>query len=212
MRLSGVTRALAVIAGLLALAAVPGAAHPGFGMDGGHGIGAMHAGMHPGFHTVGGTHTMHANWGGHMGGWGHGGWGQHNWNQNWNWNRNVNRNIDVNRNINRNVNRNFAHWAHGRWHGLHRWRDGFGRWHWGGAVLGFEMPLGYYGGAYGGGGGYADDDYRMDSDYGDLPYGQDYGDDEAYSGDEAAAYDDRGDCPCACGGDNMYGDGEDGCD
>jgi len=231
MRLSGLTRALAVAAGLLALLAVPAAAHPGFGgMHGGHGFGGMHTGlhgglhsmggMHGGFHTSGGMHAMHPEWGGHMGGWGHGVWGQHKWNQNWNWNRNVNRNININRNINRNVNRNvnrnFTRWAHGRWHrgwhGVHRWRDGFGRWHWAGAVLGFNMPLGYYGGEYSDGGGYADDGYGADSGYGDVPYAQDYGDDEAYSGNEAAGYDDRGDCPCACDGDNMYGDGEDGCD
>jgi hypothetical protein len=168
------------------------------GMGAIHGIGAIHGfgGMHAGF---GG---MHANWGDH--GWGHGGWGHsrwnHNWNGNWNFNRNVNinrnvnRNIHVNRNVNANWNRNWGHhWRSGRFaRSHHRWRDGFGRWHWFADTAAIAAALSYAGADYGG-------SYEDESSYGDPATG--------YSGD----YDvQNGDGCCACEeDDNMYGDGQD---
>jgi hypothetical protein len=163
-----------------------------------HGIGAIHGfgRMHAGF---GG---MHAKWGDH-GGWGHGGWGRSRWNHNWNGNWNSNRNLNINRNFNRNinVNRNVnANWSH-HWrsgpfarshHRGHRWRDGFGRWHWF-AETAAAAAYSYAGADYGGG------SYEDESSY-DGP-------DTGYSGD----YDVQdGDGCCGCEEDeNMYGDGQD---
>jgi hypothetical protein len=229
MRILSTTIRAFAIAGALTAGSlvVAGAAssHPSFG--------GIHSAMH-GFHGFGGMHGMHT-WGGHMGGWGHGGggwggghggwghgWHQHNRNWNKNVNRNINRNVNINRNFNRNVNVNrnsgHGHWGHGHWghghgqHGFQRWRDGFGRWHWAEAVGAFALPFADYG--YGSGGGYADDNYSgADSDDYNVPYANDYdSDDDSYAGDNDYDGDDRGGCPCRCDRDNMYGDGEGGCD
>jgi len=213
--LSTLIRAFA-LAGALATtglaAAVPAGAHPSFG--------GMYGGTHA-FHGFGGIHGLHS-WGGHMGGWGHGGWGHGGWgNHNWNRNvnRNINRNVNINRNINRNVNVNrnwgHGHWGHGHWghghgqHGFHRWRDGFGRWHWAEAIEDFGLPFGDYG--YGGG-GYAEDNYSGDYNDDAAPYANAYdsGGDEYSNGEEYGM--DRGNgCPCRCDRDNTYGDGDGGC-